>query len=101
MKKITVLITIEGGCDFQSGEYDVELLSFTEPLILTAPGGTDDISLVLDAIPENITVAESDKTEIFKATFVESGEWEDVFWHKWYDLESVEDVEDEDTTQET
>jgi hypothetical protein len=84
---ISVLIFTETGCDPKKEEYDLRISSFIGSLDITSIGGVDDISLIKESIENDFDfdkLPEEGTTEII---LKESGEWEDVFWHKYYVIE--------------
>lgn len=86
---VCVVIYTEEGCSPEEGEYGLSLCSFIGALDLSAPGGTDDIQLVKDAVENEIDfklLPIEGETEVILR---ESGEWEDVFWHKYYEVKRV------------
>jgi len=81
---VEVIIFTESGCNPKEGEYNMTLDSFIGSLDLSSHGGVDDISLIKEGIEEGVdfdSLPEEGATQIILA---EDGEWEDVFWHKWY-----------------
>lgn len=84
---VRVAITTESGCDATDGEYSLELTGFTGALDIDSPGGVDDISLIKEAIEDHVDFSSLPKEGITLVTLRESGEWEDVFWHKYYVVE--------------
>lgn len=89
MKKVEVLLWLEKGCLKDEGEYSVHLKSFSEPLDLDQPGGVDDISLIMDCIANSLDEIELPEEVLTTVTLDESGEWEDVFWNKYYVVAGV------------
>jgi len=49
-----VSIDIESGCNPNDGEYGLSIVSFTEPLDISLPGGVDDVSLIKEAIENDL-----------------------------------------------
>ena len=88
---VQVLIHTETGCNPLVGEYSLHIGSVIGALDISSVGGVDDVSLIKDCIIERvldeIDLPEEGTTEIILR---ESGEWEDVFWHKYYEIESAE-----------
>lgn len=89
-KTITLELWRDDGSNIDDDEYSVRLVSFSEPLDLLSPGGTDDISLVMEGLVECLKRVVFPPTSYVRVTMKESGEWEDVFWHKYYVLERQE-----------
>lgn len=90
---VQVLITTETGCDPEKGEYGLEISSFIGCLDISSHGGVDDVSLVKECIENDIdfsTLPEEGTTEVI---LKESGEWEDVFWNKYYIVDRVVKLE--------
>lgn len=86
---VQVLIHTESGCDPKDGEYWLEISGFVGCLDISSPGGVDDVSLIMECIENNMdfsTLPEEGTTEV---TLRESGEWEDVFWHKYYIVDRI------------
>lgn len=84
---ISVSLTVESGCDPKEGEYGLYISDFIGRLDICSIGGVDDISLIKDCI-ENDFDFDKLKTECHVEIILrESGEWEDVFWHKYYEIE--------------
>ncbi len=85
---VKVGISLEG--DWKEGEYQVSIEGFIGSLKIDAPGGEDDPYLIKAAIEEDAENIFADKEEAYIEVFlVESGEWQDVFWCKWYDVAKV------------
>ena len=88
-----VAINTESGCNPMEGEYSLCLTGFIGALVLNAVGGVDDISLICEAIDEHVDWSELPKEGCTEITLRESGEWEDVFWHKYYVIERINVME--------
>lgn len=61
-------------------------------LYLSSGGGVDDISLIKEGIEEGVdfsTLPEEGATQVI---LIEDGEWEDVFWHKWYTVVRTQSI---------
>lgn len=80
---ISVSLNIESGCSFEEGEYILYLK--------TDCVRNDHIEYVEECIENDlIDKIGPIKTETqYEITLVESGEWEDVFWHGYYEIEKV------------
>lgn len=83
---VDVLIQTESGCNPLEGEYTASITGFVGALDITSPGGVDDATLIKNAVENaimnnDIELCEEGFEEI---RLIESGEWEDVFWHKYY-----------------
>lgn len=85
---IPVWITTESGCDPEQGEYSLYISNFIGSLNINAPGGVDDISLVIQAIQE-MDFSKLPSEGNTQVILEESGEWEDVFWNKYYVIKRV------------
>ena len=85
---VDVAIQTESGCDPLEGEYTALITGFVGALDITAAGGGDDATLIKEAVDEAIMHNEIELCEegFKEVRFIESGEWEDVFWHKYYVL---------------
>jgi hypothetical protein len=85
---VDVVIQTESGCDPSDGEYTALITGFVGALDITAVGGTDDATLIKEAVDEAIMNNDIELCEegFKEVRFIESGEWEDVFWHKYYVL---------------
>ncbi len=88
---VSVLITTEADCNFSDGEYTAEIVSFIGGLDITSQGGVDDISLIQEAIGE-IDVELLPKEGVTEVILEEMGEWEDVFWHKFYTVKELRNI---------
>ena len=86
---VQVMITVESGCDPKEGEYGVEICGFIGSLDISSVGGVDDISLIKEAIEEHVDISEFPKEGQLEVILKESGEWEDMFWHKYYVVERI------------
>lgn len=84
--KVLVVITTESGCNPEEGEYQLHLISQKNPLDLNCYGGVDDASLIVDCIENAISELELPEEGETEVNLIESGEWEDVFWHKYYEV---------------
>ena len=80
-------IITESGCDPKQGEYTLLITGFLGMLDISENmGGVDDISLIQECIINEFdldTLPEEGTTEII---LEETGEREDVFWHKYYKI---------------
>ena len=86
MNVVDVTIQTESGCDILEGEYSVSIVGFVGALDLSSVGGVDDCTLIKEAVDEAIFNNDIELCEegFEEVRFQESGEWEDVFWHKYY-----------------
>ena len=88
---VNVLLSIEEGCDPEEGEYSLDITSFLGRLDINAVGGVDDITLIKECI-ENASF-EYPKNGELHIVLKESGEWEDVFWNKYYIVDRICKIE--------
>jgi len=88
--KIICRMFIESGCDPLDGEYMLYIVSSSFPVDIWRVGGVDDISLAKEAIENAISEWEIPEECWIEIYLKESGEWEDVFWHKYYEVEKYE-----------
>lgn len=86
---VEVMITTELGCDPAEGEYTLHLVSIIGYLDLTSYGGVDDISLIKECIENSLEELKLPEEGCTQVILEESGEWEDVFWHKYYNIKRV------------
>lgn len=86
---VSVAIRTESGCDPKEDEYSMEISGFTGFLDISSPGGTDDIELIKECIRNDFDFDSLPEEGITEVILVESGEWEDVFWHKYYEIQRV------------
>ena len=77
------------GCDPGEGEYTLHIAGFIGSLDIGAPSGVDDVSLIQDCVEDNIPEIELPIEGVTELILKESGEWEDVFWHKYYVIDRV------------
>jgi hypothetical protein len=71
----------DSGCDIEKGEYGTELIIMSKPLSLDEGAG---VSLVREAIADWATNERVPEEHIVTLYLLESGEWEDRFWHGYY-----------------
>lgn len=82
---VSVHITLESGCDWREGEYNLTLNGLLGSLDLNTLGGVDDITLIQDAVFDVLEDKIGDRCEgCLELTLQESGEWEGYNWHKYY-----------------
>ena len=86
--KILVVMNIESGCNPKAGEYSLNICGFFGALDINAFGGVDDITLIKDCVENSMDEWELPEEGDLEIILNESGEWEDVFWHKYYEVES-------------
>jgi hypothetical protein len=86
---VQALISTEQDCDPSIGEYSLSIIGFIGSLDLSSVGGVDDISLIKEAIENHIDFTRLPNEGWTEILLKESGEWEDVFWHKYYEIERI------------
>lgn len=86
MNIVDITIQTESGCDISEGEYSVSIVGFVGALDLSSVGGTDDATLIKEAVDEAIFNNDIELCEegFKEVRFQESGEWEGFSWHKYY-----------------
>jgi len=88
---VQVFIHTETGRSPLEGEYSIHIGSVIGALDISSVGGVDDVSLIRECIIgrviDDIDLPEKGMAEI---VLRESGEWEDGFWCKYYEVESAE-----------
>ena len=84
-----VVVYTESGCDPKNDEYSAFITVLTGTLDITSTGGVDDITLIKDAVEGVVLSEELPEEGATEITLKESGEREDVFWHKYYVVEKV------------
>ena len=86
MNIVNVSIQTESGCDPLEGEYIAHITGFVGTLDITQVGGLDDATLIKECIDNAIMCNDINLCEegFEEVRLIESGEWEDVFWHKYY-----------------
>lgn len=90
MNIVRVGIHLEEGCDWEKGDYSLHLEGFIGSLDLNRAGGVDDINLIKDAVENELEdIIRCKGVGYFSMTLREDGEWEDVFWHKYYTVVEV------------
>lgn len=84
---VGVSVCIEADCDVKEGEYSVSINGLIGGLDISAPGGIDDVSLIKECVDNYILGSNYSGDIVIDLVLKESGEWEDVFWHKYYVVE--------------
>ncbi|WP_458736955.1 hypothetical protein [Pseudomonas chlororaphis] len=86
-KVFEITIETECGCDIEEGEYTVRVTHLLGNWL-----GEDDFNLIEEAVAEVIT--DLNLPEEGHTTFIafESGERQDVFWTKWFEIVTVASV---------
>jgi len=90
-KKFQVSVWIPNYHKFGEGEYDLSINK-----ILNGWIDEDDFQLVKECIENDIEEKYLVNEIIIDITLIETGEWEDVFWHKYYKIEKVELIDPDD-----
>ncbi len=87
---VQVHIITESGCDPHEKEYTLLLTGFIGTFnLLVGGGGMDDVSLIQECIDENLDFDKLPKEGATEIILEETGEWEDVFWNKYYKIVRV------------
>jgi hypothetical protein len=84
---VGVAVCIEADCDASQGEYSMHITGFIGGLDINSYGGVDDVSLIKEAADNFVLGGEFSGDMVIDLVLKESGEWEDVFWHKYYVVE--------------
>jgi hypothetical protein len=80
--KLGVTIWTESGCSFKDGEFTVKISNIIEGEV-----GHDDHQLVRECVWEEYENSDFPQLDAaYYVELVETGEWEDVFWHKYYQI---------------
>ena len=87
---VNVTMFVESGCDASDGEYSLSINNFAGALDISSIGGVDDITLIKDAIENNIDFDSLPDEGFVEICLQETGEREDVFWHKFYIILATE-----------
>jgi len=74
-----VSVTTESGCNVIDGEFQVDIVAIENGSV-----GEHDHHLVHECIWEWVGLKSIKPEQDNIVNVVESGEWEDVFWHKYY-----------------
>lgn len=90
---VQVVMHCDDGCDVPNGEYSLAITGFCGALYIDVPGGADDPYLVASCIQNDFDFSKAPKEGEVIFILRESGEWEDVFWHKYYEIERFNVVE--------
>lgn len=93
MKIVDVFVEVEDGCIQADGEYSLFITGFVgEGLDINSCGGVDDATLIKEACDNYLLDTNNHqlKDGIANLRLEESGEWEDVFWHKYYVVKKAE-----------
>lgn len=79
--RFVIAIQTELGCKIEEGEYSVFIVKLLDGLI-----GEDDFDLVQECVAEAIRDLDLPPEGWTEFEINETGEREDVFWHKYYEL---------------
>lgn len=90
--KVLLVMNIESGCDPKIGEYSLNIISFFGAIDITQNGGSDNVYLIRECVEEAIDGWELPEEGDIEIIVNESGEWEDVYWNKYYEIESYKVV---------
>lgn len=90
---VQCVIGLEDGCNAMEGEYSLYITSFLGSLVINQIGGVDDISLIKECIENEIDFEKIPNCSETIVVIEESGEWEDVFWNKYYKVIRVNTIE--------
>ena len=90
---VYVTLNTETGCDPQMGEYTLFITASLGGLDISSPGGVDDVSLIRECVENDIDFTKLPEDGFAEIILKESGEREDMFWHKYYVVESVSMVD--------
>ncbi len=86
--RVRVIITYGPDNDLTDKEYTLEIVGLCGSLDIFSHGGVDCISLIQEAVYEWMEPENLPKEAVIELDLLESGEWEDVFWHKYYVVET-------------
>jgi hypothetical protein len=84
---VFVRLTTEIGCKPSDGEYELVIIGFLGGLDISSNGGIDDITLLKECVENEFDFNELPDEGFAEIILKESGEWEDVFWNKYYVIE--------------
>jgi len=89
---VRVQVCYEEGCDLSEKEYSLDIIGFIGSLNISdidEHNGIGDGALIREAVYEWIDGDKLPKGQtVITLDLKESGEWEDVFWHKYYVIET-------------
>ena len=81
---VTMTVFLEEGCSFDLGEYSLEMTGLIGSLSLSNKFGSGDMDLIKERVEEDLLEHGLEPGRPLLITLEESGEWEDVHWHKYY-----------------
>jgi hypothetical protein len=79
--KLQVIVVTELGCKFDEGEYLLYITEIMESMI-----GQHDYGLIKECIENNVEEFQLSDEGATGFILQETGEWEDVHWHKYYEI---------------
>lgn len=82
-----VIMTIESGCNVQDGEYSLKIVGLCGALCIDVPGGVDDAHLITECIQDHFDFNEAPAEGCVHFIVRESGEREDMSWHRYFEIE--------------
>lgn len=94
MNAVQVFVECEDDCTIERGEFSLKISQFIGELSINDGNGSDDASLIKECCNDFLCQNKDyyQKENSFSAILIleESGEWEDVFWHKYYIVKKSE-----------
>ena len=84
MNRVRVLLNIK------DGEYSLGITGILGSLDIDSPGGIDDISLIKECIFDYVTGKKELISGVYIVDLVETGEYEDIFWNKYYKVDQIQ-----------
>lgn len=87
---VRVCIWLESGCSLDNGEYGLTMEGVIGALNIMPNGGVDDVSLIRECAEEFISGIDFEipGDGLIELMMIESGELQDVFYTKWYEVKS-------------
>lgn len=82
---VTVLLTRDENSNLDDGEYTINVVQVVGALCLNTPVETD-ADLIVQCIEEHINEIEWTFDNWTEVRLIETGEREDNFWHKYYEI---------------
>ena len=96
-----VYIETEKDCNPLEDEYSLSLVSFTGTLDIDMDGSVNTILLIKECIDNDLDFTKLPEEGFTEITLKESGEWEDVFWNAYYEIEQINIIEEKPESVET
>ncbi len=90
-----IMIITESGCDFNESEFTLEIVEIVQGTV-----GENDHRLAYECVREDLEATDFPQDGGYDLTIEESGEWEDVHWHKYYKVADGSRPVHHDTLQE-